>query len=111
MAEDRHSTDSGGGTYAFGVQELVGDAQLILKSFVLLVESIGGTIEYPFHKLTDPDELLNRVVYVEYDGNEMIRYTVKHHEVITGELVAPDRKTESVLDIPLQQICDDLDSL
>ncbi len=61
---------------------------------MLLVETIGGTIEYPFDKLSDPTELTDRVIYVEYDNaNRMVRYTVKHHEVITGELVKPENHT------------------
>lgn len=94
MAEDGDPTDSGGSTDQIGVQELVGDAQNILRAFVLLVETIGGTIEYPFDKLSDPTELADRVIYVEYDNsNRMVRYTVKHHEVITGELVSPENHT------------------
>lgn len=89
MAEDRDPTDSGGSAYAFGLQELVGDASAIVRAFVLLLETVGGQIEYPFHKLADPDGLNDRVVYVEYDGNDMVRYTVKHHGIITGELVSP----------------------
>lgn len=90
MAEDRDPTATGGSLYETGVQELVGDAQTILKAFVLLVETVGGTIEYPFDDLADPTKLLDRVIYAEYDeANRMVRYTVKHHEVITGELVRP----------------------
>lgn len=89
MAEDRDSTDSGRGAYALGVQELVGDASAIVRAFVLLLETVGGKIEYPFHKLADPAYLNDRFIYVEYDGNDMVRYTVKHHGIITGELVSP----------------------
>jgi len=94
VAEDGDSTGSGGSTDQIGVQELVGDAQNILRAFVLLVETIGGTIEYPFDKLSDPTQLTDRIIYVEYDNaNRMVRYTVKHHEVITGELVQPENHT------------------
>lgn len=92
MAEDRHSDDSGGSAYAFGLQELVGDASAIVRAFVLLLETVGGKIEYPFHKLADPASLTDRFIYVEYDGNDMVRYTVKHHDVITGELIAPENR-------------------
>lgn len=60
---------------------------------MLLVETVGGTIEYPFGDLTDPTKLTDRVIYAEYDeANQMVRYTVKHHDVITGELVAPENR-------------------
>lgn len=60
---------------------------------MLLVETVGGTIEYPFDDLTDPTKLTDRVIYAEYDeANRMVRYTVKHHNVITGELVAPENR-------------------
>lgn len=95
MAEDRDSTGTGGSNDTIGVQELVGDAGTILRAFVLLVETVGGTIEYPFDKLSDPTELPDRVIYVEYDNeNRMVRYTVKHHGVITGELVKPEKHTD-----------------
>lgn len=94
MAEGRDSTGTGGSTDQIGVQELVGDAQTILRAFVLLVETVGGTIEYPFDVLADPTKLTDRVVYVEYDeSNRMVRYTVKHHGKITGELVQPEKHT------------------
>jgi len=94
LAEDRDPTDSGGSTDTIGVQELVGDAQSILRAFVLLIEQIGGTIEYPFDKLSDPAELTDRVIYVNYDeASRMVRYTVKHHGTITGELVQPEKQT------------------
>lgn len=89
MAEDRDPTYPGGSAYAFGVQELVGVAGDAVRAFVLLLETIGGQIEYPFHKLSDPASLNDRFIYVEYDGNDMVRYTVKHHGIITGELVSP----------------------
>lgn len=89
MAGPGDPTGAGGSSYALGLQELVGPASDIVKAFVLLLETVGGKIEYPFHKLADPTELLDRFIYVEYDGNDMIRYTVKHHGVITGELVSP----------------------
>ena len=94
MAEDRDSTGTGGSTDKIGVQELVGDAQTVLKAFILLVETIGGTIEYPFDVLADPAALTDRFIYVEYDESaRMVRYTVKHHGVITGELVKPEKHT------------------
>lgn len=96
MAGAGDSDGTGGSTYQTGVQELVGDAQTILRAFVLLVETIGGTIEYPFDVLSDPTKLTDRVIYTEYDeSNRMVRYTVKHHEVITGELVKPEHTNES----------------
>ncbi len=95
MAEDRDSTDSGRSTYPPGIQELVGNQETILRAFVLLIETIGGTIEFPFDKVTDPAELTDRVIYAEYDDkNRLIRYTVKHHGSITGELVNPDKHTD-----------------
>ncbi len=58
------------------------------------METIGGTIEFPFDKVTDPDELTDRMIYAEYDdAARLIRYTVKHHGTITGELVAPEKHT------------------
>jgi len=94
LAEDRDPTDSGGSTDQIGVQELVGDAQSVLRAFVLLIESIGGTIEYPFDVLNNPENLRDRIIHVEYDENSrMVRYTVKHHGVITGELVQPENHT------------------
>lgn len=92
MAGTGDPTGTGGGAYAVGLQELVGPAHEIVKAFVLLLETVGGKIEYPFHKLADPTELTDRFIYVEYDGNDMVRYTVKHHGTITGELVAPTVK-------------------
>lgn len=92
MADSGDTTGTGGSAYAFGVQELVGTAADVVKAFVLLLETVGGKIEYPFHKLADPAALTDRFIYVEYDGNDMVRYTVKHHGTITGELVAPTVK-------------------
>ncbi len=93
MAEHGNPTDSGGSTDQIGLQELVGDANNVVRAFVLLLETIGGSIEFPFEKLGDPSELTNRTIYVEYDEiGRMIRYTVKHHEEITGELVAPENR-------------------
>ncbi len=92
MAENGNPTGAGGSAYAVGVQELVGSANDIVRAFVLLLETVGGQIEYPFHKLADPTALNDRFIHVEYDGNDMVRYTVKHHGVITGELVSPSVK-------------------
>lgn len=92
MAEDGDPNAPGRSAYAFGVQELVGGANEAVRAFVLLLEAVGGKIEYPFSKLADPAALNDRFVYVEYDGNDMVRYTVKHHGVITGELVSPTVK-------------------
>lgn len=94
MAEDRDSDGSGGSTDQIGVQELVGDAQTILRAFVLLTETIGGTIEYPFDALADPKYLTDRIIHVEYDDSaRMVRYTVKHNGKTTGELVQPAKHT------------------
>lgn len=62
---------------------------------MLLIETIGGTIEFPFDKVTDPTELTDRAIYAEYDDSaRLIRYTVKHHGNITGELVDPEKHTD-----------------
>jgi hypothetical protein len=58
-----------------------------------LLETVGGTIEYPFQDLEDPSKMNDRTIYIEYsEDGKMVRYTVKHHEVITGELVAPENR-------------------
>ncbi len=92
MAESRDRADSGRGTDTPGLQEFpLSDSDYVIRAFILLLETVGGQIEYPFAKIGDREALKDRTIYVQYDDkNEMVRYTVKHHDVITGELVAPD---------------------
>lgn len=94
MVKDGDSTNPSRSSYSFVVQELVNDANTVLRAFVLLMEVLGKTTEYPFHLLEDPYSLQDREICVEYEGSQMVRYTVKHHGEVTGELVAPNRITE-----------------
>lgn len=80
------------------------DNERILRMFVILLGALGGTFEFREDAIINDKFFDNVAIHVEQDQEKStIRYTIKRHKIVEGEILAEDRNTEQLLDKPVQE--------
>lgn len=88
------------------------DDEKVLRMFVILLGGLGGSFEFREDAILNDKFFENVLIHVEQDEIKgTIRYTIKRHNIVEGEILAKDRDTEQMLDKSVPQDSNDDNSV
>lgn len=78
-----------------------------LRMMVVLLGALGGSFEFRRDALENEKFFKDMMIY-EYRDEEKgtIRYTIKRHDIVEGEIVHQEGNPEQMLEKPVQQDSD-----
>lgn len=83
-----------------------------LRMFALMLGALGGSFEFRRDALENEKFFTDMMIYENRDDEKgTIRYTIKRHKVVEGEILEENRNPEEVLDIAVPQDSDNTDSV
>lgn len=78
--------------------------------FALMLGALGGSFEFRRDALENEKFFTDMMIYENRDDEKgTIRYTIKRHKVVEGEVVPEDRNSEEMLENKVQQDSNDTD--